>query len=70
MDVLDLKIGGMHCDGCADRIQSLLEKSSGIQTASVSFQTGKGMVYFRPRTLDEEQIITMIERAGFTVDKE
>jgi copper chaperone CopZ len=69
MGTLELKIEGMNCDGCAKRIQSLLTKTSGIQQVSVSFETGKGSVSYRPQTTSEDQIIAVVEGAGFSAAK-
>jgi copper chaperone len=38
MNTAKFKIEGMHCDGCARIIQSLLEKKVGVRTANVSFK--------------------------------
>jgi len=67
MNTLDLTIDGMHCDGCATRIRSLLEKDSGIREVSVSFETGMGRIIYSPQSTDEERIVAIIERAGFTI---
>lgn len=40
MQSLRLKIGGMHCDGCAATIKSLLEREAGVRMADVSLQGG------------------------------
>lgn len=49
---LELKIQGMHCDGCAGTIEALLAREAGIKGASVSYVAGKGQVGARaaPRT--------------------
>lgn len=66
MNTLDLDIEEMHCDGCATRIRSLLEKESGVREAAVSFKTGIGHFIYNPQSTDEARIIAIIERAGFT----
>ncbi|MDG6990920.1 MAG: heavy-metal-associated domain-containing protein [Nitrososphaerota archaeon] len=50
-----LKITGMTCDRCADRIRSLLEKEPGVIKAEVSLEQGTALVRFKPSetTLDD-----------------
>ncbi len=69
MNTLDLTINGMHCDGCANRIHSLLEKEIGVRKVSISHEVGTGSVVFNSQAIDEEKIITIIEHAGFTVGR-
>jgi copper chaperone CopZ len=42
---MTFKIDGMHCDGCARTIQSLLSAEPGVQTATVSFKDGEARDY-------------------------
>ena len=69
MNTLSLTIGGMYCNGCANRIHSLLEKEPGVREVSVSAHTGTGRIAFSPQTTDEKRIVAIIERAGFTVGR-
>ena len=59
-----LKIDGMHCDGCAARIQSLLSTQPGVREASVSFVDGAARLIFYPQAITEDRLI---ELAGFSV---
>ena len=70
MNTLDLSIVGMHCDGCAGRIRSLLSKESGVHEISVSSQSGTGRIVYSPQSIDEQRIVTIIEHAGFAVERE
>jgi len=69
MNTLDLTIDGMHCDGCAGRIQSLLEKEAGISEITISAKAGTGQIAYSPHLTNEKQIVAIIERAGFTVGR-
>jgi copper chaperone len=35
MKTTRIKVEGMHCDGCASRVKSLLKKESGVPQAEV-----------------------------------
>jgi copper chaperone len=46
-----LKVEGMHCDGCATTIKTVLEREPGVQMAAVSFAEGQARVLYDPRPL-------------------
>ena len=64
---LDLPISGMHCAGCAGRIEKALQDLAGVQQAQVNFATEKATVYFDPVALDRPAISRKIEDVGYTV---
>ena len=64
---LDLPISGMHCAGCAGRIEKALQDFAGVQQAQVNFATEKATVYFDPVALDRPAISRKIEDVGYTV---
>ncbi len=67
MTTTTLKIDGMHCDGCAARIQSLLSKQAGVREAAVSFADGAARVSFNPQAINKDRLIEIVELAGFNV---
>ena len=64
---LDLPISGMHCAGCAGRIEKALQDLAGVQQAQVNFATEKATVHFDPLALDRPAISRKIEDVGYTV---
>lgn len=62
------KVHGMHCDGCAQIVQSVLERREGVQTCAVSFADGTARVLFDPVRVDESQLQAAIEKAGYQVE--
>lgn len=62
-----LTIEGMHCAGCADTIQALLARESGVESARVSFASGEGRVCYDPNATGLAQLIGSIEQAGYRV---
>ena len=60
-------IGGMHCDGCAQRIKTLLEKQPGVRDAQVSFSSGLADVGYNPQVMTESKLVEIIDGAGFAV---
>jgi Hg(II)-responsive transcriptional regulator len=67
MRSLELRIQGMHCDGCAGTIEALLAHEPGVKGASVSHAAGKGQILYDPATTDPARIAAAIERAGYRV---
>ena len=60
----DLVIGGMTCASCAARVERKLNRLDGV-TAAVNFATEAARVTF-PATLSVGDLITAVERAGYT----
>lgn len=69
MNTLKLRIGGMHCDSCANRIRLLLDKEPGIREATVSWEAGTGQIGYESHATSEERIVELIEGADFTVER-
>lgn len=67
MTTTTLRIDGMHCDGCAARIQSLLSNKAGVRAATVSYADGAARLEFNPQSINEDSLIEVIELAGFSV---
>jgi copper chaperone len=67
MKTTTFTIAGMHCDGCAENIQALLQRQQGVRTASVSFRDREARVLHDERSVPEAQVAALIEKAGFRV---
>ncbi len=67
MNTAKFKVQGMHCDGCARIIQSLLEKKSGVRAASVSFKESEARILYDTKIVAEKQLVAAIEKAGYRV---
>jgi copper chaperone CopZ len=67
MKSLELKIEGMHCDGCAATIEALLTREPGVKATSVSYAAGGGRVLYDPGATDPGRLATAIEKAGYRV---
>jgi copper chaperone len=66
MKTTRIKIEGMHCDGCASRVQGLLEKEPGVREAEVSYRTGEARVKFNEHTIGADRLRQVVEQAGYT----
>jgi len=60
-----LKIVGMHCSACAQRIEKALSKTVGVKKASVSFALKEAIVEYNPDETDLKEIERIIEDIGY-----
>lgn len=67
MKSVTLKMQGMHCDGCANTIKSLVEREPGVKTVAVTFESGEARILYDPATTNEERLVALVERPGFRV---
>jgi copper chaperone CopZ len=67
MNTIKFKVEGMHCDGCAQIIQSLLEKKTGVHAANVSFNDGETRILYDTHAIAEDQLVEAIKKAGYRV---
>ena len=58
-------IKGMTCEiGCAKTIQNKLQRTKGIKSAEVDFESETAKVEFDKNTLTEKQIDEIVEKVG------
>ncbi len=67
MNTLTFKIEGMHCDGCASNLQSILERKAGVQKAVASFKEGEARILYDSNAVAEEQLVAAIENSGYQI---
>ena len=67
MKTATFTIEGMHCDGCASTIKTLIERQPGVQMAMVSFAERQARILYDPNATDEDRLAAAIERPGFRV---
>jgi len=67
MNTATFKVEGMHCNGCAQIVRSLLEKKTGVRAAHVSFTDGATRILHDPESITEDQLAEAIEKAGYHV---
>ena len=67
MKNVTFKVEGMHCTGCASTIQALLQRNDGVKRVSAYFNTGEARVLYDPAAISEDQLASVIEKAGYRV---
>lgn len=66
MSTTTIKIEGMHCDGCAQRVRRVLEREPGVEKADVSYKGGEALVQYDGDEVTPDRLREIIERAGYT----
>lgn len=70
MQTLSWKIDGMQCGGCAQTLQALLARLPGVRRVEVSWPDGRARLLLDPQETSPEQLVELIERAGYRVAAE
>jgi len=65
MESIVLKIKGMSCGGCVKSVTGVLEGLPGVAGASVSLDQGEARVEYDPAQVQREQMVAVVEDAGF-----
>ncbi|OOM78523.1 copper-exporting P-type ATPase A [Clostridium puniceum] len=64
-----LKIEGMTCSACANRVERVVKKLDGVDSANVNFATETLSVEFDETKLNNENIEAAVVKAGYGVKK-
>ena len=67
METLNWNILGMHCDGCADRLQKVLSGKAGVQSAEVPFPDKQAFLEYDSSAISFDQKKDAVEKAGFEI---
>jgi len=67
MSNISIPIGGMTCAACARRIEKVILKLEGVETASVNFATEKATVSYNQQKIKLPIIKKTIEKIGYKV---
>ena len=62
-------ITGMTCASCSSRIEKILNKADGVESAVVNLATEKATVKFDKDVITSEDIIKKVEKAGYGAEE-
>lgn len=62
-----LKVKGMQCSSCSRAIETSLNSSNGVYSAAANATTGNVSVTYDPAVITVKEIVSAIEKAGFSV---
>jgi len=67
MKQLELKVSGMTCTGCEQRIAKALSRLEGVVRSTANHQTGQVRVVFDTARISEQAVRSVIEQTGYEV---
>lgn len=65
MKEIKLKIEGMHCAGCSNRLEKILNNVDGVESAKVSLEEKSADIKYNEGEVELNTILQEIEDAGF-----
>lgn len=65
MREIKLKIEGMHCAGCSNRLEKILNNVDGVESAKVSLEEKSANIKYNEEEVELNTILQEIEDAGF-----
>lgn len=69
MKKIEIKIEGMHCEGCSKRLTKVLSNVEGANTVEVSLENKLANIEYDETIAKLEDFYEAIEDAGFEVVK-
>ena len=65
MKEIKLKIEGMQCAGCSNRLEKILNNIDGVESAKVSLEERSADIKYNEEEVELNTILQEIEDAGF-----
>lgn len=65
MKEIKLKIEGMYCAGCSNRLEKILNNVDGVESAKVSLEEKSADIKYNEEEVELNTILQEIEDAGF-----
>lgn len=69
MENIILKINGMKCTGCSQRVEKALKNTDGIESASVNLEIREANISYNKDLVTYDKICETIVDLGFEVEK-
>lgn len=67
MEEMDLRVTGMTCNACEQRIQKALARVDGVVESAADHRAERVRVMFDPACTSKNAVRSCIERAGYVV---
>ncbi|MGQ0544854.1 MAG: heavy-metal-associated domain-containing protein [Betaproteobacteria bacterium] len=65
MQTVELKVAGLHCDGCVKSVTRMLSAVPGVANVEVSLEKQEAVVSYDPARSGVADFKRAVERAGF-----
>jgi len=60
-----LRVGGMSCGHCQEKVEKALRKTEGVYSAVVNLGDGEAEVDFDDDVVTTEQLVSAVQKAGY-----
>lgn len=67
MKSLTLKVEGLRCGGCAERVRTHVAAQPGVKSTDVSFEQAQARVLYDPQATDADRLAGVIQELGYQV---
>lgn len=64
---VELRVEGMHCQGCANALTNALRRRDGVLDADVSHMERRARIRYDESRTDPSRLREAVERAGYAV---
>lgn len=68
MQIENIKITGMKCGGCTNKVSSALTTVTGVNNVKVSLSNGEAMVNYDEQFTSPKQLKDIVKEIGYDVD--
>ena len=66
---MNIAVGGLKCASCVKTVEDALERSPGIQSASLNFASGVARIEYLPEMVDFESVQGILKTTGYEASK-
>jgi len=66
---ISFKVAGMNCASCSQAVENTLAAADGIYEANVNIANDTGTVVYDSNIISKEELIELVESAGYELDK-
>ena len=68
MNVMNIKVRGMMCDGCEKRVQNIIFKVNGVKSVKVDYITGNVKIEYLGK-VNFSEIKRLIENNDYVIEE-
>ncbi|MCK8816835.1 heavy metal translocating P-type ATPase [Natroniella sulfidigena] len=65
---ITLKVSGMTCTSCSQRVEKALQQEEAIESAQVNFAVEKAYIEYNPAEIELDQVLELIDQAGYKAE--
>ncbi len=65
MATLKLRVTGMTCEHCQQKVEKALKETAGVYSAVVDLMDGEAEVDFDDDAVTTDQLVAAVEKAGY-----